>query len=90
MWQKYKQCRNHITYNNYKESWLHLKRSKYKYEQNIAENILKNPKGFWKYVSANSKTTTGIGSEKINGRKSSLDKEIAEEFNKHFILFFTI
>jgi len=89
-WLKYKYCKNHLTYENYKKARNvvgdHLKRCKYTYEKNIAEQSKNNPK----YVRSKSKTKSGINSMEINGEKTTNDRDIAEEFNRHFISVFTI
>jgi len=92
-WIKYRHCKNHLTYNNFKIARNKvtdcIRKSKYKYEKNIAENAKQNPKLFWKYVRSKSKTITGINGMEINGEKTTDDKIIAEEFNRHFISVFT-
>ena len=93
-WIKYKHCRNLHTYNKYKAARnkvvYYLRRSKYKYEKNIAAEVKQNPKLFWKYVRAKSKTMSGINILEINGTKISDDKMIAEKLNNHFVSVFTI
>ena len=93
-WIKYKYSPTLNNYNKYKSARNNvtkcLRKSKYKQEQHIADNVKDDPKKFWKYIRGKSKTKSGINALEKNGKKLIDDKEIAEELNQHFISVFTI
>ena len=92
-WKKYSNCKNIVTYNKYKNARNNatylIRKSKYNHEKQIAMDIKKDPKKFWKLVRNNTKTVSGISSMEINGSKSTDDQEISQELNRHFCTVFT-
>ena len=88
-WLKYKYCKIHITFGNYKvarnESIKELRRSRYEYEKNVALNSKSNIKHFWNFVRSNTKTSVSLNCiELLDGSISNDDQKIADTLNNHF------
>jgi hypothetical protein len=97
---KYKSwCRytNTKQYGDYKEycsarnkATTEVKRAKRDFEKQIAKEVKKNPKTFWKYVNSKMKTTTRVSDlEQEDGTLTTSDQEKANVLNGFFSSVFT-
>ena len=60
------------------------------YERDLAKNIKRNPKAFWKYVNSKTKVRCGIGDlTREDGTIASTDEDKAETLNNFFSSVFT-
>ena len=90
-WLKYKYCKSHENFNNYKSAKIvSLRNAKYAYEKNLAARIKTDNKLFWNYVSKNSKTKKSVTKLLMpNGNLTSSDQETANTLNEYFYSVFT-
>ncbi|XP_021376032.1 uncharacterized protein LOC110464894 [Mizuhopecten yessoensis] len=94
-WTKYLHCKTAENYEEVKNARHRtakaLKKSMKNYEKGLADNIIANPKAFWKYVNSKTKTQSTINKvTKTDGTLTTNDKETAETLNNYFASVFVI
>ena len=91
---RYKYCKNVSNYNKYKQARncvvKELRKSKYRYEKDLATRIKSYSKLFWTHVRSKTKNKSTIGALKNeNGTLTVVDKERANILNNYFASVFT-
>ena len=94
IWNKYINSRNPHNHEIYRTkravAKTEVKRAQANFEQNLANNIKKNPKAFWKYVKSKRTVKESIDTlEDSNGIKHSDYKGKASILNQYFTSVFT-
>lgn len=93
-WKRYKETGNRWDYiratNEKNELTLMTRNLCRDFEYNLAENIKKNPKAFWRYCKSKLKNRSRLGDLKsTDGTLTSDDKAKAELLNEYFVSVFT-
>jgi hypothetical protein len=93
-WKRYTSTRQYQDFENYKRARnlasKEVKFAKKSFEKNLAGDIKKNPKSFWKYVRSKTKVKTGVHDlEKEDGSFAHTDEDKAEVLNNFFASVFT-
>ena len=92
-WMKYKITQTDSDYLAYikcrNEATKAVKESKHCYEKELAESILINPKGFWKYVNSKIKVKRSLSElQRSDGSLTNCDSEMANILNDYFATVF--
>ena len=93
-WKRYKYCKNVSNFNKYKQARNYvvneLRKSKYRYEKDLATRIKSDSELFWSHVRSRTKTKSTIGAlMNENGTLTVVDKERANILNNYFRSVFT-
>ena len=88
---KYKDSEHSAYKSVAKEVKRELRRSRIKFEKQLANNIKDDAKSFYAYARSKSKSASKIGSlTDDDGNDISTEQGIAEEFNNFFTTVFTV
>ncbi|MEW8547283.1 MAG: reverse transcriptase domain-containing protein, partial [Candidatus Thiodiazotropha sp.] len=94
-WLKYKYCRTHANFQDYKiarnRASGEVRKTKYNYEKDLALRIKENNKLFWSYVRSKSKTKKSVCKlDKGNGELTKDEQETASILNDYFASVFEL
>ena len=93
-WKRYTRTKQYRDYEAYikarNAATKEVKKTKKKFEKDLAAEVKENPKAFWKYVRSKTKVKTGIKDlKKEDGSFAHSDDEKAEMLNSFFASVFT-
>jgi endonuclease/exonuclease/phosphatase family metal-dependent hydrolase len=92
-WKRYLETRDGESYREYckarNQARKATRQATREFEQKLVQEIKTNPKAFYKYVQSKTKSRSGIGDLKHEGRMATEDPEKAEILNNFFASVFT-
>lgn len=94
-WKRYlatKDGEDYVRYTKERDELRQMTRKlSHDFEKDLADNIKKNPKAFWRYVNSKTKVRCGVDDlTREDGSIASSDEDKANELNKFFASVFTV